>query len=136
MINIKQEIIKALKKEYGIKVSGEHTSQAFEPPRFFVKELLFQYSREIGGFRRGNYSFVIQYFPDGLDPNRECREMEKALWQLFDFFKELKLWPTSQSSEIAESVLHFFLDFSVRFEVEREDLERMQDLSVRSDLIE
>jgi len=139
MIDVRQAIIRSLNNKFGIKVYGEMTEQNFETPCFYVKTLLADHTKQVGNYQRSFYSFNIHYFPNDEDnrPNKACNDMKAELNGLFFFFEELKLFPVKLTGEVVNSVLHFIVDFNIRYKVEIDDgSEKLRELEMRSEVVD
>lgn len=136
MVDIKQSIINTLDRYFGIETYGEKVEQCFNTPSFYVKELSFGYEPQVGNFQKNNYSFVIQYFPSKTSrrKNKDCREMNTELMKLFRFYEDLRLHPTSMSSNVLDETGQFMVDFDVRHKIVAESGPMFEELEVRSDL--
>lgn len=134
MIQVKKNIVAGLAERFGIPVRDEVTEQGFDKPCFFVKDLSSTHTKEVGDYQRSVYFFDIHYFTDAEWANEACEKMNQELIKLFWFFEPLRKRPTSMAGEIRDGVLHFFVDFQIRYQVSLAESEKMEVLEVRSGL--
>lgn len=119
MINVKQELIKALKAQHQIPVRAEETRQGFEPPCFYVAEINAQQQSGLQDRYYRTYSFDVQYHaraPEerGVDQsNAELEAMGELLAEELVFLAEPKLAGKNISYRVVDKVLHFLVDYRI-----------------------
>lgn len=126
MINVKQELIKALKAQYQISVRAEETRQGFEPPCFFVAEINAAQQSGLQDRYYRIYSFDVQYHAANQS-NVELEAMGEQLAEELVFLPEPKLTGRNISYRVVDKVLHFMVDYMVGLKRLRE-YPKMQQL--------
>ena len=112
MVNVKQELIKALKAAYQVPVRAEETRQGFRAPCFFVAEInTIQQSGLQDRYYR-TYSFDVQYHAAD-ESNAELEAMGESLAELLVFLPEPKLAGRDISYRVVDHVLHFMVDYKI-----------------------
>ncbi len=112
MINVKQELIKAIKAQHQVPVRGEETRQGFEPPCFFVAEINTQQQSGLQDRYYRTYSFDVQYHASDQS-NAELEAMGELLAEQLVFLPEPKLTGKNISYRVVDKVLHFMVDYKV-----------------------
>lgn len=111
-INVKQELIKAIKESHQVPVRGEETRQGFKPPCFFVAEInTIQQSGLQDRYYR-TYSFDVQYHAADQS-NAELEAMGEQLAEELVFLAGPKLAGRNISYRVVDKVLHFLVDYRI-----------------------
>lgn len=125
-INVKQELIKALRAAHQVPVRTEETRQGFKPPCFFVAEIDMQQQSGLQDRYYRTYSFDVQYHAsDGS--NAELEVMGEQLAEELVFLPGSKLTGKNISYRVVDKVLHFMVDYMVGLKRLRE-YPKMQQL--------
>ena len=111
-INVKQELIKALKAQHQVPVRAEETRQGFAPPCFFVAEINTAQQSGLQDRYYRTYSFDVQYHAANQS-NAELEAMGEMLAEQLVFLPEPKLTGKNISYRVVDKVLHFMVDYRV-----------------------
>lgn len=126
-------IATALKQKFGsgYTIYKENVPQGFNEPCFAIMYVLGQDESYLIGRRLKKYKFDIHFFPTrGMNERAELYSMESQLYSSLEYINVLDFLfrGTKMSSEIADGVLHFFVNYD-RVIVEQEaEVPRMETL--------
>lgn len=113
----------------------EEIRQDLKEPCFFIASL--QPSRELFLGRRyeATNNFVIQYFPESRDCQRECNDVAERMTECLEYITtdgdEKPIRGTNMKHEVVDGVLNFFVNYDL-FLIKSEETVPMEDLSANT----
>lgn len=127
MIDIRQEVLNKLTYLYpDISIYNEEP-QEFIEPYFIVKLVESSQNREINNRYKRVYSFDIQYF---AETNYECEVFADELYEDMEYLLNNYAKGLKMRHEIIDKVLHFSVDYKIRFIKESEENPKLNNLEV------
>lgn len=129
----------ALDKEFGYEVNMEEVKQGMKEPCFFLT-LLDSSTKVVVGRRYEKRNQVsIQYFPESLQLQRECNEVAERLTLCLEYIEDEEggfLHGTDMHYQVTDGILNFFVNYNFHVLKAEVEQERMQDLTMKSELKE
>lgn len=114
-----------------IPIRGEEIKQGLEEPCFFVKLFPVGQVREVDKRYRRHHAFDIHYFPESeIDANDEMHDIGE---QLLDYMEYIEVnggivRGRNMRYEIANGVLHFFVNYDFHVMRKKADEPSMQSM--------
>ncbi|WP_313132639.1 phage tail terminator family protein [Anaerocolumna sp.] len=111
----------------------EGVEQDFQEPCFYVKLLRASQKQVLNNRYYLEHSFDVHYFPGTADKNAEMHDAASKLAGLeyITSGDSLKRG-TRMSYEIVDGVLHYFVQYNYYAYLTKEEVERMQNISVHN----
>ena len=132
--NIIKGMLKTLSDVYGLDYkyyADVDVEQGLQEPCFFVKSLITSQTPYPSQRLYRQYSFDVQYFPSASNNNKEMREIGEELFSVFEILElldGLTIRAVNMRHEIQNGILHFFVDYNVFLDIDKDDVEDMEIL--------
>lgn len=126
MVNdIISQISLAIANEFGddYEIYTELSTQDLRPPCFAIKCIQAEDKHYINNRYQKEYQFIIRYFPNSDEINKECNEVAEGLFACLELIGGNKYRSSDMSSKLIDEVLQFEVnyDFFALKSVQQED---------------
>ncbi len=117
---------------FGYTVYIDSVKQDLAAPCFLIKAVTTSQEQEVDRFYKRKQKFDILYFPQNTeDPTREIETVTDALWMGLEYINMGSdiVRGVKMHREVADNVLHFFVNYDIRVEKERPTTDLMRILN-------
>lgn len=111
----------------------EEVEQDFSEPCFFVRLLKASQKQVLNNRYYLQHSFDVHYFPGTADKNTEVYDAASKLSSLEYIISDDNLIRgTKMNYQVIDGVLHYFIDYNYYAYLSKEEVEKMQSISVHN----
>ena len=117
---------------FGYTVYIDSVKQDLAAPCFLIKAVTTSQEQEVDRFYKRQQKFDVMYFPQNTeDPTREIETVTDALWMGLEYINMGSdiVRGAKMHTEVADGVLHFFVNYDIRVEKERPTTDLMRILN-------
>lgn len=131
-------IAQALDAAFGYPVYIDSINQKLAPPCFLIDRVQGELQKKLGNrYKSGNY-YDIKYFTETEKPAMEYLGVEEKLYNTLEYI-EIEGSPTkgtNMKSSVTDGVLHFFVNYNFHVIKTEDKVDKMHDLTIKSELKE
>ena len=116
----------------GYEIYIDNVKQDLSAPCFLIQAVTTAQTQEVDRFYKRQQAFDILYFPQDTDaPTREIETVKDLLWLGLEYVEMGTdiVRGAKMHTEIADGVLHFFVNYDIRVEKERPTTDLMRILN-------